>query len=257
MAGYPRLLYLNRVGASTTTITASAADSGYPDDNLGDWREYLPWAASGANSYTVDFNLGSALACTAFAIVGHNLNTCGARYKLEAGSNGVDFATAVVAYQTPGNNRTVAHYFANPDKRYYRLTIDNNGGANFSPSIGIAFLGSYLEMERLPETPLDPDAIEDVYEDQTGETGYLLGTLHDHTLRRTSWSFKALSQTWITATWLPFIRSYRLYPFLFAWDYETESAGVYLVKFSNTTHGAPFMDIYRELTFDLVGRFEA
>ena len=250
----PRILYLNRtIGA---TITASAEDSGYPDDNLGDWREYEKWQGSAANSYTIIINLGSAASVTAFALVGHNLNTCGARYKLEAGTDDITFGTAVVAYTTPATDRSLADYFTNPGKQYLQLTIDNNGGAVFTPSIGVLFLGDYLTMERLPETPLDPDEIEDVKEELINETGSLIGAIIDHTLRRQSWSFKWLTQAWVTATWLPFLRTYRNLPFIFHWDVDTDTAAVYLVRFSNNTHTAPYVDSYRTLSFSLIGRFE-
>ena len=81
--GLSRIMWDNLV-LSDASITASASDAGYPATNIATWRESSIWQASGAASYTIDLEFDSAgVDVDSFCIMGHNLNTQGARYKLQ------------------------------------------------------------------------------------------------------------------------------------------------------------------------------
>lgn len=236
---YPCFLYLNR--ATAGTITASATTSGYPATNLSDWRDYLRWHGSGAtNSYTVKIDCGSSMTAAALALSGHNLYTCGARYKLDGSDNDADW-TAVVAYQTPGHNRTVAHFFTSASYRYWRLTIDNNGGANFTPQLGVYFVGNYIEMEDYIDGSFDPDAATAHGSQDVGETGRLLGVSTDWVERSVTLTFNYITKTWFTSTWQPFWQSYFDQPVIFAWDRTNYAAEAYLMRWNVKTMTAPYV----------------
>jgi len=250
----PRLLWQNRV--IDATWTAADSNSSYPIENIEDWREYELWAGDGTtNSYPLKADCGSSVTANSIAVCGHNLNTVSARYKLEGSLNDVDWVE-LLAYSTPGDDFCKAHCFTQVTYRYYRFTIDNNGGANFAPQIGILFIGNYLEMNVKPSVPVDPDGQEDVSSRHRGGTGYLLGTVLDHAIRKNSWSFRTLSKTWVTDYWIPFWNSHRNKPLVWLWDYSNYSSAAYLMWFDNSKMSAPYEGIHRSISFDLVGRKE-
>lgn len=252
--GYARILYLNRV--TPATITSSAEDAGYPDDNVINWRDYVRWHGSDANSYWIKADYGSQIAVTSFGIAGHNLNTCSARIKLEGSNNDVDW-TSIVAYITPGNDFVFARCFTSVTYQYYRITIDNNGGANFSPQIGIFFVGSYLEFPELIDYPFDPDAQRDHSSRSHGESGNLLGIVNDWTERSFSVTFRGLTQAWTANTWQAYWDAYRFQPFIWLWDYANYQAAAYLMAFDMDEMEVLFDKIWRQpLTLEMIGRKE-
>ncbi|MCP4601650.1 MAG: hypothetical protein GY847_14245 [Proteobacteria bacterium] len=245
MATLSRILYNNLTAAAT--VTASAADSGYPDDNIQDWRPYIRWHASGANTYNIVIDMGSATACTCFALSGHTLNTAGARYQLDAHSADawVGAETNIVAYTTPSDDKTLADFFSSQSFRYWRILIDNNGGAVFDIQLGIAFLGTYLEMPEGVQTPFDPDRQTNKTSRMRGETGQLLGVVTDWTSRNISVTHKFLTPTWTTDTWLPYWEAYGDKPFFYVWDYASHGSQVFLVAYENAEMTIPYDGIYR------------
>lgn len=251
----PRHLYLNRCDGAT--ITSSAEDSGYPDDNAATWKEYDQWGASGANSYWWKADAGSGVTANSVALGGHNLNTVGARFKVDGSNNDADW-TAVQAYVTPPDDFAIARCFTQVTWRYWRFTVDNNGGANFIPKVGIFFAGDYLEMEHSPDSMgLDPDRQEDVGRRLYGETGYLLGSITDWTKRISTWNYRYLTQSWIEDTWRPYWDDYRNQKFFFSWDYSGHQTEVYLVSFAGPARwNSPYEGIRRHLTYELIGRKE-
>ena len=255
--GYPRILRADdRVGAAGTTLTSSpAATTGYPALNVTDWKDYTLWSSSGANSYTLEADAGADVTADCIGLAGHNLFTVGARWKLDGKVNGGGGYVAVVAYDTPASNETIAKFFVQVSYRYWRITVDNNGGANFIPQLGIFYIGNKIEIPRLPATPHDPDAIEDHSNIVIGGQGHLLGVTNDYTVRKMSFNFPHITQAFMTATWLPFIASYRLSPFIFVWDYVNHPLEARLVAFSRGGQDQPFSGgVWREISLDLTGR---
>jgi hypothetical protein len=261
--GLPRILWDNEV--IDGTITADNEDTGFPDNNLATWLDWERWRAgtlTPANSFEIEVDFGSAspASITAFALAGHNFNTVGARYKLE-GSNDADASaptwTSIVAYTTPGDDFVKVHFFNSVTYATYRLTIDNNGGANFIPQLGILFLGDYLEFEHVPVAAgFDPDRQEDFGERQRSETGYELGYALDHTMRNLSVTFDHLDPAWVESDWLPFWSEHRNEPFFWAWD-SAETDQAYLVHFTTKTMNAPYRNpLYRQVTLEMMGRLE-
>ena len=259
--GKPRILYDNKLIGET--ITASSEATGYPKENLLTWREYELWKGDPGNSHTIEFEFaasaGESFNC--LGIAGHNLFTCGARIKLEGCNNPDDSAptwTNIVSYFYPGTDFALAEFFNSINYLAGKLTIDNNGGSNFEPYMGIFFVGNYLEIENNPDPEgLDEDAIEDITTKQISESGHLLGNTLDYSMRKTSWKFSHLTPSWFKGTWLLFRTVHRNKPFIWVWDYESFGDEVYLMQFEGKKHSAPRKNVlYRTLNFNLVGLLE-
>jgi hypothetical protein len=254
----PRFLHANLLTDSGATLTASAEDVGYPVENLATWRLDETWRASGANSYTVAVEFAAEQAATAFALSNHNLKTCNARVKID-GYDPDDSApsyTPIMAYVTPVDDKTLARFFAASYKGFL-ITIDNNGGANFSPEIGIAFIGTYFQMEHSPDVPSDADELEDVAERERSGTGYNLGSTLLYTKRKQSWSFSHLTPSWYTTYFLPFWVAYRRLPVISVWNSETYPLEAYLMTFVNDALSGPYQSVlHRALTLSLEGVME-
>jgi len=254
--GYPRILYLNRIASATITLSGGTTTTGYPLNNMKDWRDYYRWAASGANSYVLKADYGSEVSAQSVALSGHNLYTCGARWKLDGSDNDADW-TALQAYVTASDNKTVARFFASDSYRYYRLTVDNNGGANFSPEIGVWFVGNYIEFPQLLTFPFDPDSHKIRSSRAQGDTGRPLGCAVDFRERMVMATFNHLTPSWVSATWQPFWNSYFSQPFVWCWDYANYASAAYLMEWDMDTMSAPFDGAFRNpLTLNMRGLLE-
>jgi len=251
MSWYPRLLYLNR--AKDATITSSAETTGYPDDNAVDWRDWLRWAAADTNTYWIKANYGSQVTATALGLSGHNIYTNGARYKLDGSNNDADW-TPIVAYITPDTDFTRVDFFTEVTYQYFRLTIDNNGGASFDLELGLFFVGNYIEFPEVPDFPADPDQQKDHSTRQRGESGRLLGIVNDWTERATTWTINYLTQAWVSNTWLPYWTSYRFEPFIWVWDSVDHGTESYLMEWNMETMNIPYNQVWRmPLTLEMRG----
>lgn len=249
----PRFLYLNRAAAAGVVITTlSTPTTGFPAINAADWRPFFKWADTGLNSYWIKFNAGSQVTASAAALVAHNADTAGWRYIWE-GSNNDAAWTEIVAYTTPPDDKTLADFFNQVTFQYYRLTIDNNGGAAFDLEIGIAFIGEYLDMENPPEMPADPDKQRLHSSKQQGESGNLLGIAEYWIERIQDWTFLYLSQSWVSNTWLPYWDTYHNQPFISVWNYLTNTDEAYLMRFDMDEMTVPYDSIHRSLTLKMNG----
>lgn len=257
--GKSRILYDNAVVRSV--IATSAEDAGSPGSNVATWRELSIWKGSGDNDYTLIFEFTESAGETvnAFALMAHNLNTCGARIKVE-GLISPDSSelqgSPLVDWMYPTDDFCLVKYFTGGVFSEVHLHIDNNGGADFSPQIGIVFLGEYLEIPRNPDpNGLDPDKCEEVGDTQISESGILLGESIGFVKRTPSFSYSYLDPSFIT-TWKAFRQVHRGLPFFWNWD-STVPAESYLMKFSSKTLNQPYNAVlFRSLQFDLEGRKE-
>jgi hypothetical protein len=252
--GNPRLLR-NDDRVEGATITSSSEVTGWPDDNITDWKDYTRWKGSSANSHWLKADAGAGVTADCFAVAGHNLNTQGVtRISLDGSNNDADWTEVVADFAPPNGDDTFAKFFTQATWRYWRLDIDNNVGANYDPQIGIFYVGNKIEMSRLIRPPHDPDELRDHSNVQIGGAGHLLGLTNDYTQRRHRYMHPNIGQTFIDNTWNPFIKSYRTSPFVWVWDYENHSDEAYLMAFERPEHTMPFGGgIWRELNFQMVG----
>jgi len=254
--GLPRMLYDNSY-IEAATLSAADTDTDYPIDNISDKREYIYWAGDGStNSYEIEIDLGSAQSIDSIGLAGHNFNTVGARWKLRASSDDISYAD-IVSYETPSNDNNLVRFFNSASYRYWKIVIDNNGGSNFAPQLGVCFLCSYLEFEQPLSLPWDPDRVSDTVGQPASDTGYFLGSILEGSIRRLECRFEWVSISWVTNNWIPFLNNYRRDPFFFVWDYENHADEAYYCMLEGDSLGTPYMGGgYRELSFSLRARYE-
>lgn len=152
MTNYPFFLWDNHLATGTTVASSEA--SGYPDENLYDWRWGQPyrWRSNtliGPLFISIDLGSGVALYADTLVIAGHNLKAAGvttlkvmysdddATYYDSAGTtnpqNWLDDYPISIIFASPG-----AH-------RYWRIYIGKTGNFDAYPEIAIATLGRRLE----------------------------------------------------------------------------------------------------------------
>jgi len=255
--GKSRIMWDNLV-SEADSISATASDQGYPVTNIANWRENSIWQASEDNTFDITFEFPSAgVDVTSFCLMGHNLNTQGARYKLQGSDNPGGGWTDLTAYSYPGDDFCKCHQFTLVNYSDFRIRINNDGGSDFSPQIGIVFLGEYMEIPLHPfHADIDPDKCMEVLETQRSESGILLGSSIAFVNRNPTFSYPALSPTFINDEWLPFRKDHRGKPFFWNWDSDRLDE-VYLMEFAGRDNTQPYNQVlYRSLSFTLTGRKE-
>ena len=254
---YPRILWQNRlVGA---TLTADVEDTGFPVENLADWRDYVRWAGSSAASYTIGIDCGSSVSANCLAFAGHNLYSAGATaMELQCWDVPEDKTVVNTADIVPDSDKPLAFFFENISvasshtARYWQLVITGDWEMNLE--IGVLFIGNYLEMPQSPEIPYDPDQTEDHVDRSIGGGGRLLGVVNEWTGFNMEWTFRFLSQTWVHDTWLPFWESHKFTPFIFSWDSVGHGDEVHYGYFNQSEMTVPYDGYYRQpLTIVIAG----
>jgi hypothetical protein len=254
--GLPRILREDdRVEGAT--ITSSGEATGYPDDNVTDWKEYTLWIGDNANAHWLKADAGSQVTANCFAVAGHNLSTEGVtQISLEGSNNDADWTEIIADFAPPNGDDAFARFFAETKTyRYWRLSIDNNGGAAYDPQIGVWYVGNYFELPRVPRTPHDPDEIEDKSNRVIGGEGHLLGVIKEYSRRKFHYETDLSTQAFISGTWIPFLESHRNDNFVWLWDYASHPNEAYLMGFDQSTWSMPYHSKWRSLRFDLVGRY--
>jgi len=252
--GLPRILR-NNDRVEDATITSSGEATGFPDDNVTDWKDYTLWTGDSAQSHWLKADAGSQVTANCFAIAGHNLNTEGVtRISLDGSNDDAAWTEIVADFAPPNGDDTIARFFTQETWRYWRLDIDNNAGGAYDPEIGIWYVGNYLELPRAPRTPHDPDHINDKSNIAVGGQGHRLGVTLDYSQRKFNYNTNLATQTFITNSWLPFRTSYRNSNFVWCWDYENHLSEAYLMGMERPEHTTPYHSKWRDLSFQLVGR---
>ena len=151
-----RIIYDNYLDdVSSASLLASNADSQYPLTNAQDQRLTVQWRTDdGATTQTAVFDLGSAMSCTVFAILGHNLATGGTVTVVGASAIG---GSLVWDASSESSTQTVT-YNAGPmltfvsamSYRYWKFTF---AGQTDDIHIGRLWIGTYLTV--------DPSSLDD------------------------------------------------------------------------------------------------
>ena len=251
---YGRIMYQNRAIAGTLTATGGTITTGYPVANLNSWYDWLEYRVSGANAYTIKIDCGAGgLSAQAVALINHNLFTRSARFKVDGSDNDADW-TAVLAYVTPASDKVIARFWTQATWRYWRITINNNGGAVFALSLGSLFLGNYIEFPRPVSLPVDPDRQKLEISRGIGDTGRILGTAVKFRGRRIALSIRYPTSAWFTDTWLPAWDSMYAYPFVLAWDPTGHPNEAYFMAWDMDEMGAPYHSGTLRTSLDLAMR---
>lgn len=251
--GKSRVLYDNILRMADAVINVSASDPGFPAQNVATWRVYDKWSASGNNQYIFEFTFTTPKTIDSVVLSGHNLYSCGARFKLDgfnvADSSGVA-VTPLLAYTTPTSNKTIGKYITPATFDGFILTIDNNGGADFIPEIGIILLCEYLEIPRNPSLPFNPDAQKDNDATEYGTTGNALGNVEVFSLREMTINYNNLPTAFVSGDWKTFYDNGRRNPFIFNWDSSKDE--FWLTKWEKPKFDAEYKNtLYRDVALPI------
>lgn len=257
MSAYPRIFWQNRCEGITPTVTGGGVTTGYPAVNACDWRPWLQYRATGANSYTFKIDAGAAVSANAVILAVHTIFSEGganARFKLNASTD--DFSgsdEAIVAYTDIDSDSIKAVCFTQVSYQYWNITIDNNGGAAFDLQIGNVFIGNYLEFPQHVSAPFAPDHFKSHNSRNRGETGQLLGVSEDWKELIFNPKFKGISKTWYDDTFKPALDSFYLKQFYWAWAFEDRPTEIYLVAFNTDDYEYPIDKTFRSIDLHFNG----
>jgi hypothetical protein len=213
------------------TLTSNPGDAtGWPKENVKDWRPYLPWIASGTTAPWLKIANAAHITASCVGIVGHNLLTCGAASVVLAGSNN-DAAWTTVKTIAITNNLLIFATFPSVTYHYWRLSITTPATA---PQIGVWFLGTYLQFTEYPEPGFTPDGREHKNESSVSQTGNLLGVARKYIEREINMPMGYLDRAWVETYLQPCIDGAGAQPVILAHDVTNHPAAAYLVRFSDT-----------------------
>jgi hypothetical protein len=237
----PALLFFNNVSISGGTLASSGDASGFPKENLKDWRQATPYrwkgTTSGAGQW-VSVDCGQTRAADTAVIAGHNVFSTGARWKIQFSSDNVNWNDAFSS-QTPSNNLPQMMQWGSVSRQYWRVYIDKSGGGALSSEIqlGVLTIGPRLDFEAgaLPE--LDPYGETTQTEWTNNEGGTFLGANLRYVRKRFTFNYDkpGMTASGFFAKASPnfdggFIPHARSNPFWFAWNYSVDPGEVYLSR---------------------------
>lgn len=193
---YAYIYYEGLEGA--TSVTASSAASGFPDDNLQDRNQNTLWKAGGTGTVTITIDYGTTVSPTAVALVNNNLysatgdnsirlvtetdddNTWDGTLEYHVGSSGSAHAAA------SGDEPIWLETFSEPTaRRYWRLYIYNcDSGVHY---IGAIILSETLTLNPQFDRPADLASIYGVDTFETSGGHRFTNKLHDERMR---WNLK-------------------------------------------------------------------
>lgn len=241
------------------TISADSEASGYPDDNVIDWRVGTPFRYRANDTVSpawlkVDLGAGESANPTTVAIGGHNLNTAGAKYKIQYSSD--DFSADIndaFSAVTPSDDLPVmTTWTAVGANRYWRLLIEETGsGFNEAPQVGVLTLGRRLDFPVGALADLDPYSWSAKTERSTAENGSPLGTNVLYKQRRYQINYTEpgflVTDFFDPVSGLGWDEEFVAHavdsglPFWFAWDIDNESSEVYLCHMGDDQFSSPFV----------------
>lgn len=153
-------------------LSASTEATGYPKENILDESTAKSWKPT-ARPATISVDCGSTTTVDAFAVIAHNLWTCGCSVVFQTSTDGITYTNAAPSV-TPTDNTTILQLFTPITFRYFRVRIT---GGTANPNIGRILLGSRLTFPAGVKAPYTPIWASQQYELLTSTTlgGQFLG----------------------------------------------------------------------------------
>lgn len=207
-----KILFTNLLAAGA--LSASTTAVGYAVASLGDFRPYTWWKGTAMPEYvTVDY--GSPVAANMLAVFGHDLGTRGATLEVRGSTDNFAASDVLVASKTPTTDDPFSVSFTQVAYRYWRLKAT---GATVV-SLACPILGLAMELPCGLEAPFDPVGRKVEGRRISNNNGQPLGNLVDFESWEATLKLRAITWSWVRATWLPAWKSaLRSQPFAFAWD---------------------------------------
>jgi hypothetical protein len=255
MNAKPIIAWKNQVLKAALSVSTEA--SGFPPENLQDWRPYLAWKGTGSDEQWLKLDAGAGATITAacLGLSGHDLKSQGVtNLALKYSDNDVDWFDCLTPW-TPATDKGILKTFPAQTHRYFKLVIPT--GYTAPPRLGVWFLGEYLPFPVYPELGFDPDGQAKESEAQLSRGGNLLGVVERFTRREIRVAFRHLSPAWCETAWKPFFAEHGLRPFFWAWDLQNHSEQVYLLRLLKPELAMPYeAGSWRSLDLTLEGLAE-
>ena len=257
---YPRFIYDNSLveALAPASITTSAVDSGYSEDNVKDRREFINYRNSTTGAGWLRFDFGTPVNIKALGIAGHKFNSQGITgVSLSADNAGAShpLANTIVSGFTPSSDRALARFF---DSTYQYWELGFTVPASAYAEVGVIFLApDFLQFENLPRSPFDPDRERAYFTETIGDAGHLLGVVNKFRERNVTLAFRNVAPAWVDVNYWPFIDTNSRRPFFFVWDEDTRPNEVSYVRLIDQDVSAPYNDVWRSINLNVKGLFDA
>lgn len=216
-----RILYENHM-ANATSIVASSEAAGYPVANIADYipTDYFRSAASGTINITV--TMPAPVTADCFAIFNQDLFKGAGTFKLQYynGSIYVDCFTAV----TPTDNTPDVVTFPSQTATLWRIVLTSSQVVN----LGIAYFGRKLDLpygNYLNASPPSLARSTDVL-NSVADAGSFLGRSIVARGIKSTLTLQYATETYVRASWLPFMKHMEEKPFFFQPYVEQNEADV-------------------------------
>lgn len=235
------------------TLTATYEASGFPVENILDWRMATPfrWKSSDDTNLTyikVDLGVGNSASPDTLAVGGHNLDTLSVSGLRVAGSdNDADWTSEYVDLTISSDYPHVGTFTPSQAWRYWRVQILSAPWSDY-PQIGILTLGRRLDFTEGVMADLDPYGYKMVTERSFSDHGSPIGVNVRHEAKTFNLSydepgflvtdfFDPASGLGYDDDFMPHVKAGK--PFWFAWNIDTQADGVYLCWTEEASH--PFV----------------
>ena len=242
----PLILYNNLLIDATLDCPQTA--SGYNVLSLTDYRTHTFWKGSTTSTVQIGVTFPSAKTIDTIAVQGHNFGSTGKTFKLKVGTN-------TLAQKTPtDDNAFMLHINA---VSVNSCTIEITSGSA-APEMAVCFLGSALEFDSYPATPVVPYSQVVKVEDNESKAGYLLGSTLEEQEFMTNHLFTECSRTWLNSYYLPFFNNHgrKRLPFFYAWDIVNAPEDVFYYWFPKGfahQHSLSTLTKVEQLTLNMQG----
>lgn len=144
-----RIAYDNFIDAlSSGSMLASSYNTSYPLTNVQDQRLTVKWASDGATDQSAIFDLGSSVACSIFAILGHNISSACTVTVIGNNDIGTNLAwttSGESSVQTITYNAGAMLSFVSPmTYRYWKFTFAGCDAGGIE--VGRLWIGDYIDI---------------------------------------------------------------------------------------------------------------
>ena len=198
------------------TVTATSADTNYPADAVQRETTYEHWKPTSASNESLVFDQGASSvgAASYVGIAAHTLGTQNAT--IEIAHSDDNSTWTVIETLEPANNSAIMFIFAEVEVRYWRVRVVS---ADAAPEIGVVYIGSVLEMQRLIYGGHSPITLSRQTERRPtkSQKGQWLGVSIVRYGLQSSFNWRHLTAAWYRANFDPFVESARSKPFFIAW----------------------------------------
>lgn len=217
-------------------VSASAADSGFPETNATSWLiTGGGWRATADPEINLTVSLPLTENANGYAIFKHNLGDLSASIKLQYSANGTTWLDFTGSAKNPGDNKAIFFISDTPvSAAWWRLNITNIPTGE-TVTIGQTFISNSLRMFSPPEPGFTPPdlALNNQYISSRADGGDYLGRTLIRRGSKMSFNNSVVSKAWIRDNWQDVMNAIEKTPFYYAWDsfnYPAEVAYCYVEK---------------------------